>query len=414
MLLKKHHDGYITWDKFEENTRLLKGNYLKNGIDESVTAVRSGQGVLVGLLRCGSCGRKLHVRYWGKSGTAARYLCNGDFNCGGKHCLAFGGATVDRRFNEEILRVVSPFGIQASLKAIDELTLRDEDKHLALERQLRQVEYEATRAFDQYNEADPRNRLVAAELERRWNLKLEEVEKLRMALAGKNENSNALTKTQCKEIIAMGTDFQEVWNSSECPVEMRKKIIRAIVEEVVVNLDEESQTLRFVIHWRGGCHTEFGMPKPVSGVGKSTSDEDLEIIRKMSVRYDDDQITRVLNKLGRCTATGKRWSRQIVKSTRSRYSITSPSENEVELEVLTLGQAAKSCEVSQTTIKKLVAKGILKKEQVVPWAPWEINSSDLKTEPVDGIIKHLKKTGKLVFQRGSLPIQCGLFEAESE
>jgi len=84
--------------------------------DESALAVRGGQGLLTGLLRCGRCGRKLHIRYWGKSGTAARYVCSGDFATGGEYCLGFGGATVDKRLNEEILKAISPYGLNASTR----------------------------------------------------------------------------------------------------------------------------------------------------------------------------------------------------------------------------------------------------------------------------------------------------------
>jgi hypothetical protein len=86
--------------------------------DESMAAIRAGQGLLVGLLRCGHCGRKLHVRYWGGRGTHARYLCKGDYDDGGQYCLGFGGTSVDRRLGQELLRVISPFGVEASLRAM--------------------------------------------------------------------------------------------------------------------------------------------------------------------------------------------------------------------------------------------------------------------------------------------------------
>jgi len=119
------------------------------------------------------------VRYWGKSGTAARYLCIGEFPSGGKYCIGFGASLVDRRFGQEILRAISPLGVRASLKAIAELSGREDEAREAVRRQLAEREYEERRAFEQYNEVDPRNRLVAAELERRWNAKLEEVQSLK-------------------------------------------------------------------------------------------------------------------------------------------------------------------------------------------------------------------------------------------
>jgi hypothetical protein len=122
------------------------------------------------------------VAYYGKSGTAARYICKGDYESGGKYCLAFGGRTVDKKFTEELLRAVSPYGMKASIKATKMLSTKEEDKVKAFEQKINQLEYETSRAFEQYNEVDPRNRLVAAELERRWNEKLEELEQAKKNL----------------------------------------------------------------------------------------------------------------------------------------------------------------------------------------------------------------------------------------
>jgi hypothetical protein len=179
VFIRDHHEGYISWEEFEENRRKLRTNELRLGSDESVAVIRQGHGLLSGLPRCGRCGKKLHVRYWGKSGTAARYLCSGDFGNGGMYCIGFGGATVDRRFSELLLEVLSPYGIEASVRAIESVNTETDGKSAVFEKQLQQLEYETQRAFEQYNAVDARNRLVAGELEKRWNEKLEETERVR-------------------------------------------------------------------------------------------------------------------------------------------------------------------------------------------------------------------------------------------
>src|ERR1700710_2326190 len=98
----------------------MQRNSVNREGNESMAAILAGQGLLVGLLRCGHCGRKLHVRYWGGTGTHARYLCKGDYDDGGQYCIGFGGSTVDRRFSEEVLQAISSLGVQASLKAIED------------------------------------------------------------------------------------------------------------------------------------------------------------------------------------------------------------------------------------------------------------------------------------------------------
>jgi DNA invertase Pin-like site-specific DNA recombinase len=155
VFIQDHHPSYISWSEYQRNQQIMRSNGGNFAQDESVTAVRAGHGLLSGLLRCARCGRKLHIRYWGKSGTAARYLCDGDFSSGGHYCLGFGGASVDKRVSEEILNAISPLGVAASVAAIEQLSDKGSDRRAALTRQLQQLGYEAQRAFDQYNQVDP-------------------------------------------------------------------------------------------------------------------------------------------------------------------------------------------------------------------------------------------------------------------
>ena len=398
VFLRDHHAGYIGWDTYEENVRMIRRNAHWGRGDEAVASIRAGQGLLAGILRCGRCGRRLHVRYWGKSGTSARYLCKGAYDAGGKrYCLGFGGGTVDQRVSQELLRVLSPLGVQASLAALEERSAAEDGSRGALRLQREQLEYEAQRAFEQYDTADPRNRLVAAELERRWNEKLEQVETVRAALAAIEHPAPPLTEEQRTAIIDLGERFEWVWSSEVCPVELKKRILRTAVEEIIVNRDDETQMLRFVVHWKGGTHTPFEMKKPVGASGQRTALDDLEILRKMAVRYGDDEIAYVLNKLGRRTGKGKPWNQERVATARRNHSIAGQKRTTPDPDLLSQGQAAKYAGVSTATIRKLVAGGVLKREQVVPWAPWEITRVDLDTDPVKGILEQLHRTGRIGF-----------------
>lgn len=266
------------------------------------------------------------------------------------------------------------------------------------------------RALEQYDEADPRNRLVAGELEGRWNRKLEALEGVQDSLTRINQERSEVGETEREEKVAMGRDFGEVWLDKALPIENKKKILRTVVEEAVVDLDEDGETLRFVVHWKGGAHTRFEMHKPASGVGRKTSLEDLDVIRKMAAHYSDDKTAAVLSKLGRRTATGKRWNQSRVGAVRRRYKLGTPVA--FGHEVLPLGSAAKYCGVSQTTIKRLVASGLLPKEQAVPYAPREIQRSDLESKPVCSILDRLRKTGRLVLEGDDSEDQGDLFRNE--
>ena len=130
----------------------------------------------------------------------------------------------------------------------------------------------------------------------------------------------------------------------------------------------------------------------------------------MAVKYGDDEITRVLNKLGRRTGKGKPWSELRVRTARRNYSIAGQKRSKADPEVLSQGRAAKYCGVSPTTIKRLVASGLLKKQQVVPWAPWEIRRSDLDSDPIRCVVERLRSTGKLVLSGDDLETQASLFQ----
>ena len=400
VFIQDHHEGYVSWQSYEENQRMIRANSVRPEPDEAVTSVRAGKGLLVGLLRCGRCGRKLHVRYWGRAGTSPRYHCKGDYAAGGSYCLAFGSVSVDRRLCEELLRVLSPLGLEASLTALEERSTADDEQQQLLSRQLEQLEWEAQRAFEQYDEVDPRHRLVATELERRWNLKLEELEKTRTALTTRRRDFEPLSEGQRDRILQLGECFADVWHDEACPVELKKRILRTAIEEILVHFDEERDRLRFLIHWNGGVHTEIEMAKPASGSGHRTSMEVLEILRRMGKRYGDDQIAGVLNRLGHCTGKGKHWNETRVKTARRNHGIAGQKRAIPNPEILNQDQAASYCEVSTSTIRRLVAAELLAKQQIVPYAPWEIRRADLDSEPIQAVVNHLKTTGKLVLQPG--------------
>jgi DNA invertase Pin-like site-specific DNA recombinase len=409
VFIRDHHVGYIDWATFEENQRMIRRNSVNWQGDESMAAIRAGQGLLAGLLRCGHCGRKLHVRYWGGRGTNARYLCKGDYDDGGQYCIGFGGASVDRRLGQELLKAISHLGVEASLKAIEELSAGDVAQRVALSSKLKQLEYEARKAFEQYDAVDARNRLAAEELERRWNEKLEEVETAKHRLSTLNGNRYSLSSEDEAHIRYMGERFGELWQSDRCPSELKKMIFRTVMEEIIVRTNAEKKLLQFTIHWKGGTHTQIEIERPRPATESATPMEALDIIRRMAVRSGDDQIASVLNRLGYSTGKEKRWNQIRVATARRNHSIPGQKRAAPDPERISLSEAARLCGVSHHTIERLVEAGLLKCEQAAPRAPWEIRRADLDREPVRSIIERLLRTGKLVFQGDCAEGQSTLF-----
>ncbi len=174
---------------------------------------------------------------------------------------------------------------------------------------------------------------------------------------------------------------------------LKKRILRTVVEEVIATKDEAG-VLRFVIRWQGGAHTQFEMARPCSGREQKTALEDIELIRQLAVRYGDDEIAVVLNKLGRRTGKDKRWKAQRVRTARSAYAISGHSRSMLDPEILTLGRVAKHCGVSPGTIMRLVNSGVLTKHQIMPRAPWENRRTKLDSPEVQQVITRLRKTGR--------------------
>jgi hypothetical protein len=409
VFIRDHHVGYIDWSTYEENRRMVRRNSVNWEGDESMAARRAGQGLLVGLLRCGHCGRKLHVRYWGGRGTNARYLCKGDYDDGGQYCIGFGGSSVDRRVGQELLKVIAPLGVEASLRALEELSASGAAQRAALSRKLEQLVYEARKAFEQYDAVDARNRLAASELERRWNERLQEIEAGQQRLSDLDAQRHSLSTEEEIRIRSMGDRFAEVWQSNHCPPTLKKMIFRTAVEEIVVRTDLDKRSLELVMHWKGGAHTQLSMERPRSATETATPMEALDIIRCMAVRYGDDQIASVLNRRGYYTGKGKRWNQTRVATARRNHSIAGQKQALPDLERVSLSGAARICGVSHSTIERLVEAGLLRHEQVTLRAPWEIRRSDLDAAPIRRIIDRLHRTGKLTLQGGCAEDQFGLF-----
>jgi DNA invertase Pin-like site-specific DNA recombinase len=408
VLIKDHHEGYIDWHTFERVQKMIEQNGTNFEADDATLTARQGAGLLSGLLRCARCGHKLHVRYWGRAGTTPRYLCHGGYQGGGRYCIGFGGARVDQCIGDAVCGVLAPQGIAASLHAVDQLDTQH-DAHLqALKRQLQQAQYEAQRAFAQYDHVDPNNRLVADTLELRWNQKLEHIATLEQTLHAAQEQQRTLTDEQRGAILALGERFAIVWNDPHADPALKKRLVRTLIKEVIADIDEAQQHLTLIIHWQGGAHTKFTLPRPLPANRlHKTADEDRELIKKMAVRYSDAEIAQVLSKHGRKTGKGHRWTQSSVRIIRRKFGIKSAPAKDPE--ILNMTQAQDYVGVSDSTLLRLIEHKLLPANQVAQHAPYEIRKADLDREPVARILNTLKTTGKLILQGDPLGNQQSLF-----
>lgn len=379
VLLRDHHEGYIPWPTFEHNRRVITDN--ANGRGDRVRGpARKGEALLGGLLRCGHCGRKLHVHYTGKGGDTARYGCRGAMvNHGIKPvCIGFGSIRVDRAIGEAVLRVIKPDGISAAIAAAERLDAQARESRRQIELALEQATYEVERTRRQYDAVDPANRLVAGELERRWNERLAEQRRLQERLAELEATpTHALSAEEHAQLMTLGARLDEAWFHPAARPETRKRILRSVLKEIVVRA--EGRMLAFKLHWAGGDHTELEIVRNTSGKHRwATEASTMELIQSLARRMPDRQIAAILNGAGKRTAHGHSWTASRVRAFRGDHSIAvyQPGERAARGEI-SLDEAALRLGISKHRAWKMIHDDLLPAIQLCKGAPWIIKESDL-------------------------------------
>jgi len=409
ILIKDRHAGYISWEEYEKNQEILKDNNARMA-GMSRGAVLKGNGLLAGLLRCKRCGRKLSVYYGGRRKRVPRYLCNtGRIRRGEDDCIAFGGNRVDNAVNKVVLEVVEPLAINASLNAIEELHKGIEEQRKLIELELENAEYEAERAYRQYNKTDPENRLVCRELEKKWNICLEDVEAIRGKLNALRAPLQPLSEEQKQELMRLSDDLPKLWNMPSTTNEMRKRIIRTVIKEIVCDIDKEKNLVVLDVHWEGGVHTNLQVKKNRPGERSNCTDKSIvELVAQLARQLPDKAIAPVLNKLKLKTGAGNTWTADRVKSLRSHNRLAAYSSGGKDA-ILTLEQAAEKLGVCAQSIRKLITQKLITAEQVVPYAPWAIPIQELEKDEVKTAARDIRMGANRRGQYSRCPNQTTLF-----
>ena len=383
VFIADHHEGYISWEQYERNQRVM----VDNANSKRLTArgsIRRGSTLLNGLLRCGHCGRKLSVGY-GKG--SSRYYCHGRTHLhGGKLCISFGALRVDESVSAEVLRQIQPMGVEAALSAIEARESETNDVRRQVELALEQAGYESNRAQRQYHAVDPENRIVAAELERLWNERLLVVRQLETKLQQIDTQHLApLSQEERAQLLALGSDLERAWKHPAATAETRKRILRAVIIEIVARL--EGNEVHLVLHWQGGDHSELKVHKPRNGEHRWTLDATTtDIIRELARLMPDLKIAALLNRAGKRTGQDNTWTEPRVRAFRNDHGIAVYREGErAERGELTLLEAAAALGTCQMTVLRLIRKGSLDARQVCKGAPWVIRASALADLKLSGI-----------------------------
>jgi excisionase family DNA binding protein len=380
VLLKDQHEGYISWARFEQHQRIIMHNNTSRG-GAVRGAIRCGEALLAGLLRCAHCGRRLQVRYVGTDHNVVHYHCRSAlFREGpGNDCIHFGALRVEAAVVEELLRVLKPEGLRAALEAVETLASEHDERRHQLELALTQAQFEASRAKRQYDAVDPENRLVAAELERRWNERLADQRRIEERIAVLDgEPEGRLTAAERERLMELGHDLEQAWTHPAARPEIRKRILRSVLTEIIVRVSDHEH-IELTLHWRGGDHTRIDVIRNKTGRHRWATPADVKTMIEVLARQTiDRQIAAILNRAGKRTARGHTWSESRVRAFRNDHAIAPYREGErAERGEVTVGEAAAILAVHKMSLLRLIRRSVLPARQLAPGTPWIIKRADL-------------------------------------
>jgi len=411
VLIRDHHPGYITWEQYERNQVQLADNaHMKSRMEAK--AGRGGRSLLAGLLRCRRCGRMLHVAYSGSRSEVPRYHCRGaHLNHGAAWCISFGGLRPDQAVAAEVLKAVEGNAVEAAVEVAARIADQYRQQRQALTLELEEAQYEARLAARRHEAVDPDNRLVAAELESRWNSALRRVSEVEDRLRQIETTNQGSARVPDKEtLLSLAQDLPAVWNAETTDMRLKQRITRILIQEIVVDVDDSTSEIVLMIHWTGGRHSELRVKKNLTGHhSRCTSLEAIEIIRQMAGRFPDDQIAATLNRLGLKTGSGNNWVELRVRTTRSYHELPS-YDPKLRQNILTLEEASERLGVSHKIVRRLIDSKIIAASQVVPLAPWEIPMEAIRSNEVLQEIAAVKRGGRRKERREEteLPMFAGI------
>ena len=397
VVIPEHHEGYITWDEYMRNQQQIRSNAGWNArMGQLQGAARSGPALLAGLLRCARCGRALQVTYSNSKqhGPLPRYWCSGDRSHQlVRSCVTFAGTRVDQEIAAEVLQALRPVGIQAAFDALERSQSQTDEKRSSLELALQKARYEAARIERQYQATEPENRLVAAELEKRWNNALNHVREMEQRVEEASVAAPSLSPQQREQLLALGDDLEQLWDHSNASVPLKKRILRTVLQEVIADTRDDPPEVHLKLHWMGGTHTELTVRKNKAGYHNHINSEEVtELIRELALVCEDSAIVSILNRLGYRTGNNNTWTEKRVQHVRhtKEYPACPPPE---QRRWITMQQAAAALSVSDAVVRRLVMRKTLPAKQIVKFAPWMIERAHLELPAVHRAVR-LVHTGK--------------------
>jgi hypothetical protein len=428
VLIRDHHQGFINLETYEMNqSRIAKNTHPLP--HQAAGAIREGSALLQGIATCGRCGRRLRVYYQGRYSTPGYYCAaNSIVNGRGMFCLRVGGLRIDQAVAHAFLDAIAPAGIEAAFVAEKNIEVGHEADIAQWRLQVERARYQTEQAERRYRSVEPENRLVARTLEAEWESRLSELAAAQAELARRQSQRPAsLTDEQRTRIRALGTDLRRIWEAPTTTARDRKELLQTLLEEVIITVVPTESNAHLTLRWQGGAVSELDLSLRTHRVPPIRTDEaTIDLVRRLAAHHPDAVIAGILNRQGRRTANGDRFTANKVGNLRRYWQIPRFDRTSVssEGELVTVAKAAKILGMAPSTLHRWLADGFIAGEQITPGAPWRIRISEeirerfVETPPADHVpivdaIRLLGVSRQTVLQRikrgdlSAVHVRCG-------
>jgi hypothetical protein len=302
VLLHDRLPAYITWEQYEANQRQLRENSTHFG-----SGAPRGRGLLAGLVICGRCGKHMSVSYAGSS--KARFTCDSDrYHLGVQQCQALTAQPLEELVTQQVFLALEPASLELSLKAAEEIEnqrRRVEHQHV---QSVERATYEAERAWRQYTAVEPENRLVARELERRWETALEAQKQAEECLDRfRAQRPPRLSEIERSRISALASDLPSLWFAESTEATDRQVILRTMLDRIEVTVVDRTERVEVKLVWAGGYASRHEIRRTVSSYARLQDAEQLRarVLHLRQQGYSHREVAEQLNAEGYRAPRGK-------------------------------------------------------------------------------------------------------------
>jgi DNA invertase Pin-like site-specific DNA recombinase len=369
IVVRDKYPAYISWETFERVQQMLRDNHAEYDRNKTRGVPRDGQALLHGILYCGECGHKLCVQY--KGGT--KYLCNYLRQQHGEPvCQWLPGVPIDAQVVRWFFEALSAASIDLSARTLAEADTQREQLFAAWRQQVQRLRYAAQRAERQYQHVDPENRLIAAELERRWEAALAELQEAEEQLTHDEQHAPvwAIPADLLEALHDVGPRLPEMWEQGLFSSAQKKSLLRSLLDKVIVHRvgGRRSDRIHVRIVWRGGATTQADIRVSVGRFADRSGAAEMEatILRLARAGQNDIEIAATLTSQGHRSAHAETVLPSTVKTIRLRHRLLIRQSQSRPCRVkgyLTIPQLAEKLKVSRHWISDRIHNGTIAVEK---------------------------------------------------